>query len=137
MNALNPLVLVGLGGALGAIARWQLGRWVLQLAPMARFPWPTLAVNLAGCLLIGLVAGLVERHAASGAGARLFLMTGLLGGFTTFSAFGLETLVLLRRGDGWIAAAYVACSVLGGLFAVWLGMRSVGAFTALAATMQR
>ena len=123
---MNHLLLVGLGGFLGAIARWKLGGWLLHLTVQEKFPYPTFAVNVAGCLAIGVLAGLAERHDMFGQGARLFLFTGLLGGFTTFSAFGLETLFLLRRGEPWIAALYVVASVLAGLAAVWLGLRLAG-----------
>ena len=123
---MEHLIPVGLGGALGAIARWKLGGWLLHLTVQEKFPYPTFAVNVAGCLVIGLLAGLAERHEMFGPGTRLFLFTGLLGGFTTFSAFGLETLFLLRRGEPWIAAAYVAGSVLAGLLAVWVGLRVAG-----------
>lgn len=123
---MNHLLLVGLGGFIGSVARWKLGGWLLHLTVQEKFPYPTFAVNVIGCLVIGLLAGLAERHDMFGQGTRLFLFTGLLGGFTTFSAFGLETLFLLRRGDPWIAALYVVASVLAGLAAVWLGMRMAG-----------
>lgn len=122
---MHPLLLVGLGGFAGSVARYLLGGWLLHHTAQERFPWSTFAVNVAGCLVIGLLAGLAERHSMFGPGMRLFLFTGLLGGFTTFSAFGLETLYLLRRGEPWVAAAYVAGSVLVGLAAVWIGMRGV------------
>lgn len=120
---MNQFLLVGLGGAFGAIARWKLGGWVLHLTVQQKFPYATFAVNVAGCLAIGILAGLAERHDMFGQATRLFLFTGLLGGFTTFSAFGLETLFLLRRGEPWIAALYVCASVLVGLAAVWAGWR--------------
>ena len=123
---MHHLLLVGFGGFLGAIARWKLGGWLLHLTVQEKFPYATFAVNVAGCLVIGVLAGLAERHALSGPGARLFLFTGLLGGFTTFSAFGMETVFLLRRGEPWIAVLYVVASVLAGLAAVWLGLRMTG-----------
>mgnify|MGYP006188766007 CR=1 FL=1 len=126
---MNHLLLVGLGGALGAVARWKLGGWLLHLTAQQKFPWSTFAVNAAGCLAIGVLAGMAARHDMFGPGARLFLFTGLLGGFTTFSAFGLETLFLLRRGEPWTAAAYVLASIAVGLLAVWLGMRLTGMTT--------
>lgn len=123
---MNHLLLVGLGGFIGSVARWKLSGWLLHLTMQQKFPYPTLAVNVLGCLAIGVLAGLATRHEMFGTGARLFLFTGLLGGFTTFSAFGLETLFLLRRGEPWIAALYVVASVVAGLLAVWLGMRLAG-----------
>ena len=126
---MHPLLLVGLGGFAGSVARYMLGGWLLHHTAQERFPWSTFAVNAAGCLAIGVLAGLAERHALSSPGLRLFLFTGLLGGFTTFSAFGLETLFLLRRGEPWTAAAYVLASIAVGLLAVWLGMRLTGMTT--------
>lgn len=123
---MKQLLLVGLGGFIGAVARWKLGGWLLHLAVQEKFPYPTFAVNVAGCLVIGLLAGLAERHGMFGPGARLFLFTGLLGGFTTFSAFGLETMALLRRGEPGIAALYVLASVIASLAAVWIGLRMTG-----------
>ena len=90
-----------------------------------RFPVGTLAVNVLGCALIGVFAALAEALPGLNGPARLLLVTGVLGGYTTFSAFGLETLLLLRRGDATLAAAYVAASVLLGLAGVWLGMKAV------------
>ena len=115
---------VGLGGFLGSIARYALA---VGLPPAAagRFPVATFAVNCIGCLLIGVLAGVLARVPAPES-VRLFLVTGLLGGFTTFSAFGLEALTLLRRGDIGFALLYVVGSVLMGIAAVWLGMRLAG-----------
>lgn len=123
---MNNLLLVGLGGFIGSVARYKLGGWLLHATAQEKFPVSTFAVNVIGCLVIGVLAGLVEKHDVLGPGARLFLFTGLLGGFTTFSAFGLETVFLMRRGEPWVAAAYVIASVLIGLLAVWLGIRGVG-----------
>jgi CrcB protein len=119
------LLLVGLGGGIGAIARYLLGGWVLHQTLQERIPYGTLAVNLAGCLAIGLVAGAAERFDVLTPETRLFLITGLLGGFTTFSAFGYETVFLLRRGEAMVAAGYVGASVGFGLVAVWLGLRII------------
>lgn len=120
-----PYLLVGIGGFLGSVARYQMSLWVLQLSGPTRFPLGTLAVNLIGCLVIGLLAGLAERHALFSQEAKLLLFTGLIGGFTTFSAFGLETVNLLRRGEWLIATSYVTASLLLGLTAVWLGLRII------------
>ena len=117
-------LLVGCGGFIGSVARHAIGVWLLSAVPQPRFPWPTFAVNITGCLLVGVLAGLAQRHALGG-DARLFLVVGVLGGYTTFSAFGLETVLMLRRGEPWLAAAYVAGSVLLGLGAVWLGFRGL------------
>lgn len=126
---LAQLLPVGVGGFLGAVMRHLVGHWLLPLSMAQRFPWPTLVVNLSGCLLIGLLAGLVEKHGLFSPNLRLFLFTGLLGGYTTFSAFGLESITLLRRGELTLVAVYVTASVVLGLLAVWLGLRVVTALT--------
>ena len=125
MSGATNILLVGLGGFAGAVARYLLGGWVLHHTLSAKFPWSTFAVNLLGCLIIGLLSGLAERLDWFSPSMRLLLLTGLLGGFTTFSAFGLETVHLLRRGELWIAGAYALASVLACVFAVWLGMKGV------------
>lgn len=116
------LLWVGAGGFLGAILRYLLGGWVQRLAPMAGFPTGTLAVNVLGCLAIGLVAGLVELRHGLGPGLRLFLLVGLLGGFTTFSSFAWETLDLARASALTPALANVALQVVLGLAAAWAGL---------------
>jgi len=127
---MKPWLLVALGGGAGSLARYLVGAWVggwtAATAPQ-RFPYGTLAVNLLGCLAIGVLAALAERQPWFGPGARLFLLTGVLGGFTTFSAFGLDAVDLLRRGEVLLAAVYAGASVLLGLAAVWLGLMLVAA----------
>lgn len=119
------LLWVGAGGFLGAILRYLLGGWVQRLTPAASFPTGTLAVNVLGCLAIGLVAGLVEMRHGLGPGVRLFLLVGLLGGFTTFSSFACETLDLARTGGAGtlgLALANVGLQVVLGLAAAWAGL---------------
>jgi CrcB protein len=118
----KSILLVALGGAFGSVARYKMSGWVLQHTLDWKFPAGTFAVNVAGCLLAGVLAGLAEKHDLLSAEARLLLFTGILGGFTTFSAFGLETMFLIRRGDVLIAASNVVLSVLAGLLALWLGL---------------
>ncbi|WP_243720491.1 fluoride efflux transporter CrcB [Luteimonas aestuarii] len=118
----HALLLVAAGGTAGSVARYMMSVWTMQAAGMPKFPWGTFAVNLTGCLLAGLLAGLAERHAWFDADTRLLLMVGLLGGFTTFSAFGVETAYLLRRGEWLLASGYVGGSVLLGIAAVLLGV---------------
>ena len=122
---MTNILLVGIGGFIGSVARYKVGGWLLHLTVQEKFPYSTFAVNVVGCLIVGVLAGLAERYELFGPGARLFLFTGLLGGFTTFSAFGLETMFLLRRGEPWVAALYVVASVLLGLVAVWIGIKGV------------
>ena len=124
---MNGTLLVGLGGFLGAIARYRLGAAVMHATGLVRFPIGTFVVNVAGCLAIGLLAGVVARYHVLGAEARLFLFTGLLGGFTTFSAFGVETAYLLRRGHYAMAFAYVTLSVVVAIGALCAAMWMVPA----------
>jgi len=112
-------LLLFVGGGLGAVARFGLGSWVLTRVGEG-FPWGTLCVNWLGCAAIG-VAAAALAGGAQGPSVRLFFVTGLLGGFTTFSAFGLETFELLADGEASRAFLYVAGSVAGGLAAVALG----------------
>ena len=118
---------VGLGGFVGSVARYSVALW-LGGAPAGRFPWATFGVNVIGCLLIGVITGWFVRSPQPDP-VRLFLVTGVLGGFTTFSAFGLEAVGLLRRGDVGLALSYALGSVLVGLAAVWLGLRLTAAAT--------
>jgi CrcB protein len=114
--------LVALGGAIGSVARFKLSGYVLHHTIDWRFPAGTFAVNVIGCLVAGLLAGLAEKHDFMSPETRLLLFTGILGGFTTFSAFGLETMFLLRRGEVLVAGANIVLSVVLGLLALWLGL---------------
>ena len=122
---MKQVLLVGLGGCVGAIARYKLGGWVLHHAVDWRFPLGTFTVNVLGCFVAGILSGLIERHHVLSPDTRLFLFTGLLGGFTTFSAFGVETVFLLRRGETWIAFCYVVLSIIVGLGLLWVGMVTI------------
>ena len=116
---------VALGGALGSVARYKLSGWVLHQTPEWRFPLGTFVVNIVGCAVIGALAGLAVKEEFFSSDARVFLFTGILGGFTTFSAFGLETFYLLRRGEIAVAGSYVVLSILVGLLVLWLGYLAV------------
>lgn len=115
MSAITPYLLIALGSAVGGVARA-----LLSLAITTRtgelFPWGILAVNVLGCLVIGALAAVVERESL-----KILLMTGLCGGFTTFSAFSLDALRLLQAGRPGAAATYVAVSLALCLLATWLG----------------
>ena len=118
------LFAVGCGGFLGAIARYLLGGWLQSFAisgttRTAAFPWGTLAVNVLGCLVIGLFAGQITRVPETW---RLFLVTGLLGGLTTFSTFGIDSVQLARGEMPLLGLANVAAHLVLGLGAVALGM---------------
>lgn len=117
--------LIGLGGALGSMARAAVAEAVARLTGPA-FPWGTILINITGSFLIGLVAGLTVAHgrAPGLAAARTFLMVGFCGGYTTFSSFSLQTLDLLRDGRGAQAAGNVVVSVLLCLGAVAVGHRA-------------
>ena len=127
---MKPLLAVGLGGLLGSLARYKLGGLVLHHTASWRFPLSTLVVNLIGCALVGVLAGIAEQRHQLTPLARLFLITGFCGGFTTFSAFGLDTLYLLRRHESEWALANMIVSVVAGVAAVWLGWKCVGLISA-------
>jgi len=118
---LTQALLIGAGGFLGALFRFGLGGWAHRLLPNLAFPVGTLLVNLLGCLLIGILSGLGQARQVFSPEFRLFAFIGLLGGFTTFSTFGLETFAMLRDGEQMRAAMNVGLNVLPGLLLVWLG----------------
>jgi len=119
--ALINAALVGSGGFVGAICRYGLSGLVQRNAVLSVFPYGTLAVNLLGCLLIGFAVGLIDSRQMFGPEFRLFVLIGLLGGFTTYSTFGYETFALLRDADYLRAVANVSIHVILGLALVWLG----------------
>lgn len=109
------ILTIGAGSFIGGILRYLISLSV-QSKVLSTFPYGTLTVNVAGCLLIGLVYGLSDRFTISPE-MRLFLATGILGGFTTFSAFSNETIGMLRDGQYWMAGIYIAVSIILGLLA--------------------
>ena len=117
---MSPLFLVMLGGALGSGARYWTGRQMLD-AFGPDFPYGTLTVNWVGGLLMGLLAGVLARTGGT-EGWRLFIGVGILGGFTTFSYFSLDTITLIERGQITVALGYIALSLLGSLAALWAGL---------------
>ena len=119
---MKGILLVALGGAIGSVARFKMSGWILHHTIDWRFPAGTFAVNVFGGLVAGVLAGLAEKHEFFTADVRLLLFTGLLGGFTTFSAFGLETMFLLKRGEVLVASANIVLSVIAGIAALWLGL---------------
>jgi CrcB protein len=121
MEGWRAAVLVGVGGFLGSAGRYLVGGWVHRLVPFASFPFGTLVVNVGGCLLIGVFAGLSDGRQLFAPELRVFLLIGVLGGFTTFSSFAYETLALARDAELARALANVAAQVILGLAAAWLG----------------
>jgi CrcB protein len=116
----RELLLVAGGGAIGSVLRWVLSGAVQRLT-RSPFPWGTFVVNAVGSFVIGAIAAWAFERALVSPAARLFLITGVLGGFTTFSAYSYETLALLRDGQWWSAAGYALGSVLIGVTAAGAG----------------
>jgi fluoride exporter len=114
------IFLVGSGGAIGAVLRYLSGLAV-QRIPSGDLPLGTFVVNVVGCFLIGLLAGAAETRSFFTAEARLFLVVGVLGGFTTFSSFGFEAFELMRRGHAALAVFHVAWQCVLGTGAVAIG----------------
>lgn len=115
------ILLVGLGGAAGSIARYLAGIWVQAVSKSIDFPFGTLAVNLLGCFVIGALSQLAESRGAFSGETRALLFFGVLGGFTTFSSFGSDTVNLIRSGQMGNALLNVGANVIVGLALVWLG----------------
>lgn len=124
MNAWTGFLPVAAGGAIGACLRYGIGLMLPVQAAAGRFPWATCLVNIAGCALAGIFLAWWLKAPESREFWRLLVMVGVLGGFTTFSAFGVETWQLLRAGAPGVAVAYVLVSVFGGILAVVVAARS-------------
>lgn len=119
--ALYQVMLVGLGGFIGSSLRFLTGLWVLHLTGAGGFPYGTLTVNVVGCLLIGLIGGLGELHGGLAPNLRAFVIAGVLGGFTTFSAFAYETLALAQAAQAAKALVNVVLQTGLGFTAAWIG----------------
>lgn len=120
-HIMTKLLLIGAGGFIGSVFRYVVSGLAQSLSQSIAFPYGTLAVNILGCFCIGLLSELVDARAFIGTDTRAFLVVGILGGFTTFSAFGNETMNLIREGEAALALMNVGAQVLLGLGAVWLG----------------
>ena len=118
---MGNLLLIGIGGFVGAIARFWLSGRVQDLSGSIGFPYGTLAINLVGCFLLGILSYLIDVRGMFTPEVRSLLIVGLLGAFTTFSTFSLETFNLLAAGESIRALVNVASSVILGLAAVWAG----------------
>jgi fluoride exporter len=121
---IRNILLVGLGGGIGSIARYLCQRWFSINYP-SHFPWGTFTVNISGCLLIGIFWGLSFKTFTGNESWKLFLMTGICGGFTTFSAFALEGIGLLKEQKTGLFFSYAVASVALGLIATYTGMKLV------------
>ena len=114
-------LLVAIGGAIGSLLRYYVGQWALRLMGPA-FPWGTLAVNVVGCFIIGVFAELIAQKFNASVELRLLLITGFLGGFTTFSAFSLDAISLFERGEAVAGGVYIVASVGLSMAAVITGL---------------
>ena len=121
MSSITNILVVALGGALGSVSRYLLGTWAQTISRSIDFPYGTLTVNLIGCFVIGFLSQLAETRGAFTSESRLLIFIGVLGGFTTFSSFGNDTINLLRDGEAFNALVNVGANVILGLFLVWLG----------------
>ena len=120
----QAIIWVALGGALGAVGRYLVG---LSLKTASGFPWATMSVNILGSLLMGLVIGWLSRQNGGSDALRLFVAVGILGGFTTFSAFSMDLFTLLERRDIAATVLYLCGSLLGGLVAFIIGFMALRA----------
>ncbi|WDZ78020.1 fluoride efflux transporter CrcB [Ensifer adhaerens] len=118
---MTHLLLVGAGGAVGSILRYLVGLWAIRRLG-AGFPWGTLWVNVTGSFLIGVLAEVIMRKFGASPEMRVFLITGVLGGYTTFSAFSLDAITLAQRGDVVLSVIYVIASVVLSILAVFSGL---------------
>ena len=119
MPSFLSVIYVAIGGALGSVSRYLLGTWTQTFSKSIDFPYGTLAVNLIGCFVIGFLSQLAEARGAFTPESRAFIFIGILGGFTTFSSFGNDTINLLRGGEAFNALANVGANVILGLVLVW------------------
>ncbi|MGD9210139.1 MAG: fluoride efflux transporter CrcB [Desulfobacteraceae bacterium] len=115
------VVIIGVGGSIGAILRYLVSGIVQNNVQSAAFPYGTMAVNLLGCLLIGIGGGLMTSRQLFSPEMRSFFFIGILGSFTTFSTFSLETFNLIKNGQNTTALIYLGGSIIIGLLAVYLG----------------
>ena len=118
---MDKALYVGLGGFVGSVLRYWVGSAVQQAANNPAFPLGTLTVNLIGCLVIGFLSQLADMRGVFTPEARLFVFVGILGGFTTFSTFGNETMNFLRGGESLPALLNIGAHIFAGLAAIWLG----------------
>ena len=121
MKGAIDVLWVGLGGFVGSSLRFMISGWVHRLPGTGTFPYGTLVVNVAGCLVLGLIGGWADHRQVLSPATRLFVMIGVLGGFTTFSTFAYETLALATASDVVRAFTNIALQLVLGLGAAWIG----------------
>ena len=122
---MQNLLLIGIGGFMGAILRYGVSGIIQNWSKSVQFPYGTLMVNLLGCLLIGALSQVAESRGVISSEARSFIFIGLLGAFTTFSAFGNDTVSLFREGENLLSFINIGLHLVLGLSAVWLGQTLV------------
>lgn len=121
---LQSILLIGLGGGVGSICRYVLAVWLTRF-PSGFFPLGTFAVNFIGCLIIGILLGLIDKNEWTNPAIKHLFIVGFCGGFTTFSTFTAENYLLLQQGQAGMALIYTLASVLVCLFAFWIGWRII------------
>lgn len=118
---LKTILYIAVGGAIGSVLRY-LTSVLVNKYWNNHFPLATFITNVLGCFLIGLLLGILQKNNLADSNLKWFLITGFCGGYTTFSAFGIENITLLQSNNSGLAFVYIALSVILGLFAVWLGL---------------
>jgi CrcB protein len=118
---IKTILYIAIGGAIGSVLRYLTSVFVNKYWAN-QFPLATLLTNVLGCLIIGLLIGLLEKNNLANSNLKWFLITGFCGGYTTFSTFGYENYSLFQSNNSLLAFGYIALSILLGIFAVWLGL---------------
>lgn len=121
MNIVKPLLLVGLGGGIGSICRY-LTALLVNRYWKSPFPMATFAINMLGCFIIGILAGIAFKYSWANDNFKLLFVTGFCGGYTTFSTFAFENVSLLQNNNSLVAFLYIGTSIFTGLLAAWLGI---------------